>query len=1063
MQSTSEARIKARKDLAALILDEFDGTDSFAAFLEDNGYAEVVRAIPPSTPTVYVEQLLLALDRRGRIDSDFFDLIDERVGATEHLRVIASGLGVELRERIPDEVLDNLVESLNRYSINKPEDLEVLSLGSPWYGVLAAGPEQETVSSAVRRLANDPSSESRDALVWLLDRIYNAAPTNALKKLSLEARQYLGEHQVQDAGSLSVDDDFEPVLVPILAPNRNEMIPLGSLSDALKAARSVVRVRKTGAQPGEIAGSTGWLITPSIVVAPFHILYTEPGVMRGMPDLATVAGQLVIELDADSDDLLPETLDVESIELASPSLDLAMIRMNEPLEDRQPIRIRTDPISPGVAGISIIYHKRIGPKHVSFRSGKVLRNDGHEVVYLIGTDLGSAGAPVMDDEWRVVATHRAFQYVRLEGEDQPTKAKGGTATPALLRWIRESGALGGRLWREVVAVHPDLKTVDPTIELELSEREESGEESPQTPFVVTLLDSDDSLDDIPELKVGTRSGNLVTATGTRRSLKALIKKESVLSIDSSMAAGSSECAESIPHIGADLVHSASAGSNGAGELGDQAIVAVIDNGVDMLHEAFLDGDGQTRIVAFWDQRDPNARPGEVNFAYSISEEGRELAEFFELRYGAVYAQEDVQGFVDGSPLPTAFPSRKSMAHGTRVCSIAAGRRTGDDPSKQFAGGVAPEAKLIVVRYDRKDASIGYSNGHMDALGFIDQLAEKLDLPVVVNISNGMNAGAHDGTSDVEKTCEEFTGIGKKPGRIVVKSAGNERLQKRHASLQVGLGAEQPLIWHTERTPTGDMEASDLIELWFPGENGYRFTLVPPTGQECQKVDQEFQKLSEILENGNKVDMWLRDLDLDNGQGSLRIKIFRGNAAQVEAGVWKLEIEAERVLADGPIHAWIELNPDREVRFADHTDDSITVTVPGTTENVVCVGAVQVHSSMKPHPESSYGPTRKGLEKPTIVAPGVNIRCARAGTADGVDPGGSGAASGTSFAAPHVAGAVALALSARAKPPDKMQLNARQIEQALKRTAKHFNGKWSPSTGFGELLVPDLVDKLVDIE
>ena len=48
------------------------------------------------------------------------------------------------------------------------------------------------------------------------------------------------------------------------------------------------------------------------------------------------------------------------------------------------------------------------------------------------------------------------------------------------------------------------------------------------------------------------------------------------------------------------------------------------------------------------------------------------------------------------------------------------------------------------------------------------------MPVVVNVSQGMNAGAHDGKSMLEVAFDEFSKGGRQRGRVIVKSAGNER-------------------------------------------------------------------------------------------------------------------------------------------------------------------------------------------------------------------------------------------------------------------------------------------------
>lgn len=75
--------------------------------------------------------------------------------------------------------------------------------------------------------------------------------------------------------------------------------------------------------------------------------------------------------------------------------------------------------------------------------------------------------------------------------------------------------------------------------------------------------------------------------------------------------------------------------------------------------------------------------------------------------------------------------------------------------------------------------MGYSIEHQTALQYIEEFAAKIKLPVVVNLSQGMSAGAHDGKSALEASFDSFSGFGRKRGRIIVKSAGNERGEDGH--------------------------------------------------------------------------------------------------------------------------------------------------------------------------------------------------------------------------------------------------------------------------------------------
>jgi len=130
---------------------------------------------------------------------------------------------------------------------------------------------------------------------------------------------------------------------------------------------------------------------------------------------------------------------------------------------------------------------------------------------------------------------------------------------------------------------------------------------------------------------------------------------------------------------------------------------------------------------------------------------------------------------------------------------------------------------------------------------------------------------------------------------------------------------------------------------------------------------------------------------------------------------------------------------------------MTLSIPGTADTVVSVAATNTSTPLRLQARSSLGPTRKDGPKPDLSAPGDGITAARSNSVDhaAVVP-----LSGTSMAAPHVTGALALVLSARHKKekadPNKRQFNAVNLAGMLKRSAMNYNKLHNKAYGYGSL-------------
>jgi len=540
---------------------------------------------------------------------------------------------------------------------------------------------------------------------------------------------------------------------------------------------------------------------------------------------------------------------------------------------------------------------------------------------------------------------------------------------------------------------------------------------------------------IPDLQVRTRFGTFLSILGTDATMRALLKETGkVLGIEESRPAMEYECGTSVPYIDGIPPFQDFAG-NQFSENGEHALVAIVDEGIDVLHEAFHDGQGNSRIVGIWDQR---GGPGPAPDGFT---------------FGTYYSRDAIAEFVKTQTVPEGL-GRNADGHGTHVASIAVGRQAG-----QFAGGVAPAAMLLVV-ISSSDQPTGYSDAHLAALKFIDKVATDLGKPVVVNISQGMNAGAHDGRSALELGFEHFSDGGRMPGRVVVKSAGNERSREGHSKVSVPAGAREFLDWECDP----GFFTRPRFEGWWPSANRYGFRLLEPLPSSRRMrnepawappraasavVDRSNPEAEGKFKGKGSYRISFVQRHPDNGDSVVKVDVSNG-MTQVERMYWTLEITAQRVAKEGDIHAWIERDGPPNSRFLNHLTEEMTLTVPGTAYNVITVGAITAASPIVVGSASSYGPTRDARPKPDVVAPGIHIKAARGGTAGDVIE-----MSGTSMAAPHVAGAIALVLS-KAVRTGRSAPSATQIGAAIGETTTNFNGVHDRGHGYGTLNVKALL-------
>lgn len=243
------------------------------------------------------------------------------------------------------------------------------------------------------------------------------------------------------------------------------------------------------------------------------------------------------------------------------------------------------------------------------------------------------------------------------------------------------------------------------------------------------------------------------------------------------------------------------------------VIGVIDDGCAFAHERLRHPGAAlgTRVSAIWDQTSFSDR-------FDLPERYAGFwAKLSGFSYGAVAHQEQLNSLMRLHSAPplggaeevnefacyqaTVNPESKNRrngrkrgmygraSHGAAVTMLAAGSL---QPGKKSDHASAAPVIFIDLPIEQVEISSGRwmpING-LDAMRFILSHArsryetkDRTTVPVVINLSSGSGAGAHDGTSMMESAMDELLALD--PHLSVVLAAGNARLSETHFECTIG--------------------------------------------------------------------------------------------------------------------------------------------------------------------------------------------------------------------------------------------------------------------------------------
>lgn len=406
--------------------------------------------------------------------------------------------------------------------------------------------------------------------------------------------------------------------------------------------------------------------------------------------------------------------------------------------------------------------------------------------------------------------------------------------------------------------------------------------------------------------------------------------------------------------------------------GKGVLTAVIDSGIDYTHRDFRNTDGTTRIYALWDQTVDGTPP-----------EGYDRGTLYTMEaINRVLAAETV------SERKQILPSEDRNGHGTAVAGIMAGNGSSSSGTNR---GVAPESELLVVKMGTSN-SRGFprTTELMLGLDFVIREAVRVGKPVAVNISFGNSYGAHDGTSLLESYINTVSQLWK---TSIVIAAGNDAVSAGHFSgvMTTGKVLDADLS-------VSEYERSLNVQIWKYYGDEADIELISPSGESSGAI-KKILGTQRFRLGDTEILLYYGEPAPYSQNQEIYIDFIPVNQYITE-GIWIIRLRPGRIV-QGNVEMWLPtagvLN--RNTGFLQSEPD-LTITVPGTAERAITVGAYDVWLDDYADFSGRGYIGAFGRVKPELAAPGVNVTTTAAG-------GGYTVVSGTSFAAPFVTGSAAL--------------------------------------------------------
>lgn len=468
--------------------------------------------------------------------------------------------------------------------------------------------------------------------------------------------------------------------------------------------------------------------------------------------------------------------------------------------------------------------------------------------------------------------------------------------------------------------------------------------------------------------------------------------------------------------------------------GQGVILCFIDTGIDYRDPAFLDENGDSRILALWDQTVQTGTPPAG------------------LQYGSEYLREDINRALRSEDPYTIVPSRDTNGHGSVLAGVAAGSLVRQGTPYV---GAAPNADIVVVKlkeckqylrnfYLVPEGVPAYQeNDIMLGMKYAESFVRLFERPVVICLGLGTNQGDHAGNSALSRYLSSFA---IRRSRAAIVCGGNEGNAAHHYHGMLNNLTSEGTFREVEiRVSEGCL--GFWLELWGTLPDAFNVSVRTPGGENIPELRLGLQQsvtYSFIYEK-SRVTIDSALVEENSGEELILIRI-----QDPTPGIWTFRVSASGSLHNGSFHMWLPITEflSAPVYFLS-PDPYMTLTEPSMAPEVMSVSTYNAENNSF-YAESGRGFGRTGQIRPDLAAPGVNVSTIR------------GRRTGSSLAAAITAGAVAQFFQWAVIEGNNRLAESREIRSYFIRGAVRTPGLTYPNRewGYGRLNLEETFQALL---